>query len=133
LRSVRRHRWPPYPCDSRPVFNLPLQHTDEHRPERPVLLAVDQQLGESAALRLLLAWSELLGSGVSGLGCRNSRTGVLWTSPKLIVVTGFHPGLSWIDLPVLGVEKPLHRSGIVEAEPGLFFSGLNFLHSVSCE
>jgi hypothetical protein len=26
------------------------QHTDEHRPERPVLVAVDQQLGDGAAL-----------------------------------------------------------------------------------
>jgi hypothetical protein len=28
------------------------QHSDEHRPQRPVLLAVDQQLGEGAALRV---------------------------------------------------------------------------------
>jgi hypothetical protein len=28
------------------------QHADQHRPERPVLLAVDQQLGEGAALRV---------------------------------------------------------------------------------
>ena len=27
-----------------------LQHPDQHRPERPVLLAVDQQLGEGAGL-----------------------------------------------------------------------------------
>ncbi len=27
------------------LFSLP-QHPDEHRPERPVLLAVDQELGE---------------------------------------------------------------------------------------
>ena len=32
-----------------PVVGLP-QHPDEHRPKRPVLLAVDQQLGEGAAL-----------------------------------------------------------------------------------
>ena len=29
------------------AFGLP-QHPDEHRPERPILLAVDQQLGEGA-------------------------------------------------------------------------------------
>ena len=28
------------------------QYADEHSPERPVLLAVDQQLGEGAALRV---------------------------------------------------------------------------------
>jgi hypothetical protein len=27
-----------------------LQHPDEHRPESPILLAVDQQLGERVAL-----------------------------------------------------------------------------------
>ena len=32
-------------------FHLP-QHPDEHRPKRPVLLAVDQQLGEGPALRV---------------------------------------------------------------------------------
>ena len=29
-----------------------LQHPDEHRPERPVLLAVDQELGEGPRLRI---------------------------------------------------------------------------------
>jgi hypothetical protein len=36
-------------------ISLPLnlsQHAEEHRPERPVLLAVDQQIGEGAALRV---------------------------------------------------------------------------------
>jgi hypothetical protein len=28
------------------------QHADQHRPQRPVLLAVDQQFGEGAALRV---------------------------------------------------------------------------------
>jgi hypothetical protein len=28
------------------------QHPDQHRPERPILLAVDQELGEGAALRV---------------------------------------------------------------------------------
>jgi hypothetical protein len=28
------------------------QHPDQHRPERPVLLAVDQQLGEGMRLRV---------------------------------------------------------------------------------
>ena len=39
----------------RPVDPLTVglpQHPDEHRPKRPILLAVDQQLGEGAALRV---------------------------------------------------------------------------------
>lgn len=53
-------------------------------------------------------------------------TNVVWC-------TGFHPGFSWIDLPVLGPLEPLHKRGIVESEPGLYFIGLKFLYSVSSE
>jgi putative flavoprotein involved in K+ transport len=53
-------------------------------------------------------------------------TNVVWC-------TGFHPGFSWIDLPVLGPQEPLHKRGVVESEPGLYFVGLKFLHSVSSE
>jgi len=38
------------------------QHPDEHRSERPVLLAVDQQLGEGAALRVASELSDPVGS-----------------------------------------------------------------------
>jgi putative flavoprotein involved in K+ transport len=71
-------------------------------------------------------------------------TGVQGGSPQLedgrtvevanvIWCTGFHPGFSWIDLPVLGPQEPLHKRGIVESEPGLYFIGLKFLYSVSSE
>ena len=53
-------------------------------------------------------------------------TNVLWC-------TGFHPGFSWIDLPVLGPQEPMHKRGMVESQPGLYFIGLKFLHSVSSE
>jgi len=43
------------------VLGLP-QHPDEHRSQRSVLLAVDQQLGEYAALRVTLELSDRLGS-----------------------------------------------------------------------
>jgi putative flavoprotein involved in K+ transport len=52
---------------------------------------------------------------------------------NVVWCTGFHPGFSWIDLPVLGPQEPLHHRGIVESEPGLYFIGLKFLHSVSSE
>lgn len=50
---------------------------------------------------------------------------------NVIWCTGFDSGFDWIDLPVLGEEEPMHRSGIVESLPGLYFVGLSFLHSVS--
>ncbi|MCA1706481.1 MAG: NAD(P)-binding domain-containing protein, partial [Actinobacteria bacterium] len=52
---------------------------------------------------------------------------------NVVWCTGFHPGFSWIDLPVLGPQEPLHKRGIVDSEPGLYFIGLKFLHSVSSE
>jgi len=51
-------------------------------------------------------------------------TNVIWC-------TGFDAGFDWIDLPVLGPTEPRHRSGIVDREPGLYFVGLFFLHSMS--
>jgi hypothetical protein len=38
------------------------QHPDEHRPQCPVLLTVDQQFGEGAALRVAPELSDSIGS-----------------------------------------------------------------------
>jgi putative flavoprotein involved in K+ transport len=50
---------------------------------------------------------------------------------NVIWCTGFGNGLSWIELPIFerGGE-PRHESGIAD-EPGLYFVGLHFLHSMS--
>lgn len=50
---------------------------------------------------------------------------------NVIWCTGYHPGFSWIDLPVLGEHEPKHHRGVVEDEPGLYFVGLEFLYSMS--
>jgi putative flavoprotein involved in K+ transport len=50
---------------------------------------------------------------------------------NVVWCTGFDPGFDWIDLPVLEKGEPLHRSGAVDSEPGLFFVGLHFLHALS--
>jgi len=51
---------------------------------------------------------------------------------NVIWCTGFHPGFSWVDLPVIGERGiPRHESGVVPGEPGLYFVGLPFLHSFS--
>jgi putative flavoprotein involved in K+ transport len=52
---------------------------------------------------------------------------------NVVWCTGFHPGFSWIDLPVLGPQEPLHKRGVVGSERGLYFIGLKFLYSVSSE
>jgi len=52
-------------------------------------------------------------------------TNVIWC-------TGFGNGLSWIDLPIFEANgEPRHRSGVASDEPGLYFVGLHFLHSLS--
>ena len=52
-------------------------------------------------------------------------TNVVWC-------TGFHPGFSWIDLPVLDEHgEPKHERGLLPQEPGLSFVGLHFLYSMS--
>lgn len=50
---------------------------------------------------------------------------------NVVWCTGFRPGFDWVDLPVLDGDEPAHRSGVVEAEPGLYFVGLHFLHALS--
>ncbi|MFN2388464.1 MAG: flavin-containing monooxygenase [Actinomycetota bacterium] len=54
-------------------------------------------------------------------------TNVIWC-------TGFRPGFSWIDLPILGDrQEPAHERGIVATIPGLYFVGLHFLYSMTSE
>jgi putative flavoprotein involved in K+ transport len=53
---------------------------------------------------------------------------------NVIWCTGFHPGLSWVDLPtpLYGSDgEPVHERGIVPGEPGFYFVGLHFLYSMS--
>src|SRR5215211_4961205 len=50
---------------------------------------------------------------------------------NIIWCTGFEAGLSWIDLPVLGEQEPMHERGVVASEPGLYFVGLAFLYAAS--
>lgn len=53
---------------------------------------------------------------------------------NVIWCTGFRPGFSWIELPVLGeMGEPHHDAGVVAAEAGLYFVGLHFLYSLSSE
>jgi putative flavoprotein involved in K+ transport len=52
-------------------------------------------------------------------------TNVIWC-------TGFHPGFSWIDLPIFAESGgPVHDGGVVTSEPGLYFVGLHFLYAFS--
>jgi putative flavoprotein involved in K+ transport len=51
---------------------------------------------------------------------------------NVVWCTGYHPGLSWIDLPVFGAEgEPVQTRGVAAGEPGLYFVGLHFLYALS--
>jgi putative flavoprotein involved in K+ transport len=52
-------------------------------------------------------------------------TNVIWC-------TGFHPGFSWIDLPVFNEHGDAdHEAGVATTAPGLYFVGLHFLYAMS--
>ena len=51
---------------------------------------------------------------------------------NVIWCTGFHPGLSWLDVPAFdeqGAAK--HTAGVCDSVPGLYFVGLEFLFAAS--
>jgi putative flavoprotein involved in K+ transport len=51
---------------------------------------------------------------------------------NVVWCTGYHPGLSWIDLPVFGPGgEPVQTRGVAAGEPGLYFVGLHFLYALS--
>jgi putative flavoprotein involved in K+ transport len=52
---------------------------------------------------------------------------------NIVWCTGFHPGFSWIDLPLVFEENgaPCTDGGLVESESGLYFVGLHFLYAFS--
>ena len=57
-------------------------------------------------------------------GDRHDVANVLWC-------TGFHHGLSWLDLPVFDDHGDVtHDRGVVESQPGLYFVALKFQHCI---
>jgi putative flavoprotein involved in K+ transport len=69
-------------------------------------------------------------------GVRNGRPlledGRVVDATNVIWCTGFHPGFSWIDLPVWNPDgEPRHEAGVVSGQAGLYFVGLHFLYSFS--
>ena len=47
----------------------------------------------------------------------------------IVWATGFYPDFGWIKRPIFDEDGfPIHRRGVVEDEPGLYFLGLPFLY-----
>jgi hypothetical protein len=59
------------------------QHPDKHRPERPILLAVDQELGEGPALRIAPELADPLGAVEIVWLCRSRSWPVSVKDPGL--------------------------------------------------
>jgi putative flavoprotein involved in K+ transport len=53
---------------------------------------------------------------------------------NVVWCTGFKTEFPWVDLPVFADDgQPLHYRGVVDAEPGLYFTALVFLYSISSD
>jgi putative flavoprotein involved in K+ transport len=51
---------------------------------------------------------------------------------NVVWCTGFHAGLEWLDLPILGATgEPMQERGMVRDYPGVFFVGQHFQYSMS--
>ena len=58
--------------------------------------------------------------------------GTVCTASTVIWCTGYRNEFDWIDLPAFdGHGEPMHRRGVVEAVPGLYFLGLEFLYALA--
>lgn len=112
------------------------------------VLTVDTPMGRKARPRVLSRGGPLIRTKARDLEAAGVRrvprvAGVEGGKPRLedgrildvanvIWCTGFHPGFSWIDLPVFGENgEPVHERGIAATEPGLYFVGLHFLYAFS--
>jgi putative flavoprotein involved in K+ transport len=112
------------------------------------VLSVDTAIGRKARPKLLhraaplirVKPTDLVAAGIERVarvaGVRDGRPVLaddrVLDVANVIWCTGFEPGFSWIDLPVFDEQgDPRHESGLVPSLPGLYFVGLQFLHSMT--
>jgi putative flavoprotein involved in K+ transport len=70
-------------------------------------------------------------AGVQG-GWPVLEDGTALDATNVIWCTGYHPGFSWVNLPVFDERgEPRQYRGVVCEEPGLYFVGLDFLYAMS--
>ncbi|OFX24130.1 MAG: portal protein [Anaeromyxobacter sp. RBG_16_69_14] len=100
---------------------------------RPKLLSV-------AAPLVRVKPKDLTGAGIERVprvvGARAGRPlladGRTLDVANVIWCTGYHPGFSWIHLPIFGDDgEPLHERGVVARAPGMYFVGLHYLYSMT--
>ena len=108
----------------------------------PIGRKVRPKLRAAAAPLIRVKPKDLVGAGIERVpkvvGVRDGlpllQDGRVLEVANVVWCTGFRPGFSWIDLPVLGErEEPLHQRGVVATEPGLYFVGLKFLYAATSD
>src|SRR5690606_14839166 len=104
----------------------------------PVGRAARRKLGSHGGPLIRVKPAQLAAAGVvragTVTGVRDGKplvNGMPHDVANVIWCTGFVPGFSWIDLPVIQGDDPVHESGVVREYPGLYFVGLHFLHAMS--
>jgi putative flavoprotein involved in K+ transport len=112
------------------------------------ILTIRTPMGRKARPKILSHGTPLIRTRAADLAAAGARSAARVTGAKagkpeladgsvldvanVIWCTGFHPGFSWIDLPIFDAGgAPLHEGGVVTNQPGLYFVGLNFLYSMS--
>lgn len=108
-------------------------NTPVGRKARPKIIAQGGPLIRTKRSRLMAAGVRVAGR-VTGVrdGKPLLEDGSVLDVANVVFSSGYGPGLSFIELPILGAEgEPQHLSGVVERAPGLYFVGLHFLHAMS--
>jgi putative flavoprotein involved in K+ transport len=103
------------------------------RKARPMVIAHSGPLIRVRPKQLLVAGVRRVGrtTGVRD-GLPRLDDGTVLSVANVIWCTGFHPGMSWLDVPVIDAAgEPIHERGIVASHPGLYFVGLHFLYALS--
>ncbi|MCD2443640.1 NAD(P)/FAD-dependent oxidoreductase [Agromyces sp. SYSU K20354] len=109
------------------------------------VLTMRNPIGRNAAAKLTAApllrtkVADLVAAGVRVVprvtGVHHGRPafadGTTCEVSSIIWCTGYRNDFEWIDLPAFGDDgEPMHHRGVVEAVPGLFFLGLEFLYAL---
>jgi putative flavoprotein involved in K+ transport len=103
------------------------------RRARPTLISRGGPLIRTKKANLAAAGVERVPriAGVRG-GKPLLEDGRVLDAANVVWCTGFHPGFSWIRLPVFGEDgDPVQGRGVAAGEPGLYFVGVHFLYAYS--
>jgi putative flavoprotein involved in K+ transport len=143
--AVTRQTW----LSGQPRAHLPRTLLGRHIFEWfwPILSRIDREnwLGRWLAARMSEGGDPVVGissEDLARLGVRRvprivgakdgkplAADGQILDVANVIWATGFRPNYGWLSLPVFSkAGYPLHKRGVVEGEPGLYFVGLRFQH-----